>query len=375
MLSAELQSAKMEIPRKSSPIEKVKGLPSSKDSLNARFSEPPAPPPQAPLPEKPDVGSQRSIAGINTGFSPISLGRSDTEKPQLASGSPVRLVSSAISEGLPSAAQIATLIDALSKAKEEAHVQSVRLREVEDALVQERLKREDAEERAKRLEKDEEKLLPDGYLSQPPPSPATEESSTPIEDESQEAKMEESEHDKNQKLQDKLDTILAEFSRHKILADQWRQDKIIAERERDEVREERKGLAELVEQLRAQEAERVEKEKKREAKRGRRRSRSASADGSVTNTSDGTEETESKDTRNGNPTFASGPKDAETNGHPVVHQKHAQGSDQSDTQEVVRRGTHMAHTAPFLSAFSVVVLGMAIMALVNKMQQGESIKP
>lgn len=370
MLSAEQQSAKKEFAQKTSPIERGK-----KDNLKARFSEPPAPPPQAPLPEKPDVGSQRSVAGTNTAFSPISFGRSDTEKPKLSPSSPVRAVSLASSDAPASAAQIANLVDALTKAKQEVEVQSVRLREVEDALVQERVKREDAEEKAKRLEKEKDRTSFDAHHLQPPPSPVAEESSTPIEDESQEDKLEELEQTNNEKLQERLDNLLAEFNGFKMMAEQWRQEKVQAEKELDQERKERKSLAELVDQLRTQEAERAEKEKKSEARRERRRSRSASANGSATKSVDGAEEIDSKDSKNDGKTSASGSKDVETNGHPVVQQAHAQGSDQSDTRGLVRRGNYMDQSAPFISAFSVVVLGVAIMAFVNNMQRGESIKP
>jgi hypothetical protein len=347
-----------------------------KDGLKAqaRFSEPPAPPPQAPLPEKPDVGSQRSLSGIPTAFAPATLARSDTEKPKLGSTSPIKAAVLSSQEATPSTAQIANLIEALNKAKHEAEAQNLRLREVEDALVQERVKREDAEERAKRLEKEKDNIMPDGERELLPPSPATEESSTPIEDESQEDKLDNTEYINNQVLQDKLDTLLAEFAGYKILAEQWRQEKILAEKERDEERKERKSLAELVEQLRAQEAERVEKEKKREAKRGRRRSRSASSNGSATKSVDGTQEKDCIDA-DGDKALSPEPEEVESNGHPVVQHKHAQGSDQSDTRALAQRGAHMAHTAPFLSAFSVVVIGVAIMALVNKMQRGETMKP
>ncbi|QDS68449.1 hypothetical protein FKW77_010816 [Venturia effusa] len=376
MLSAEQPSAKKESAQKPSSIDKGKGLSSMKDNLKTRFSEPPAPPPQAPLPEKPDIGSQRTVAGNNIASSPISFGRSDTEKPKIGSSSPVRPASFTSSEVPATASQIANLVDALTKAKHEVEVQSMRLREVEDALVQERVKREDAEEKAKRLEKEKDRSSLDAHHLQPPPSPATEESSTPIEDESQEDKLEKLEQTKNEKLQERLDALLAEFNGFKSMAEQWRQDKLLAEKERDQERKERKSLAELVEQMRSQEAERAEQEKKSEAKRERRRSRSAAAsNGSATKAADGTEESVSKDSKNGDKTNVSGSKDVESNGHPVVHQAHAQGSDQSDTQELVRRSKYMTHTAPVLSAFSVVVLGMAIMALVNNMQRGESIKP
>lgn len=377
MLSAEQQSAKRETAQKTSPVEKGKGLSSMKDNLKTRFSEPPAPPPQAPLPEKPDAGSQRSIAGINIASSPISFGRSDTEKPKIGSLSPVRAASLASSEVPASASQIANLVDALTKAKQEVEVQSIRLREVEDALVQERVKREDAEEKAKRLEKEKDRTSLDAHQPQPPPSPTAEESSTPIEDESQEDRLEELEQTKSEKLQERLDTLLAEFNGFKTMAEQWRQEKALAEKERDQERKERKSLAELVEQLRVEEAERAEKEKKIETKRGRRRSRSAAAavDGSATKAVDRAEESGPKDPKNDDKPTVSGSQDAGSNGHPVVRQPHAQGSDQSDTQGLVRRSKYTAHTAPILSAFSVVVLGVAIMALVNNMQRGEPIKP
>jgi hypothetical protein len=378
MLSMEQQASKKDASQKTSPIEKGKGTPSLKDSLKARFSEPPAPPPQAPLPEKPDVAAQRSLASVTTTFSPSSLARSDTEKPKHGFSSPIKTALIAATEPLPSAADIQNLVDALSKAKQEVEVQNVRLREVEDALVQERVKREDAEERAKRLEKEKESALPDIGKLAPPPSPAkSEESTTPIEDVRQDdSELEESEKVHNKNLQERLDKLLAEYTEVKLLAEQWRHEKESAEKERDEERKERKSLAELVEQFRAQETERAEKEKKREAKRGRRRSRSASADGTVTREVDGNEENDAKDhVEDGDKTFVSGSKEVESNGHPVIHQKHPQGSDQSDTQALMRRGAHMEYTAPMIAALSVVAIGYLIMTLGNKMQPSDRVKP
>jgi len=86
--------------------------------LKTRFLEPPAPPPQQPLPEKPDAPSFK---------------RADTEKPKNI-GSPVR-----------SDAQMSTLTDALSSAKKEIESQGIRLRDLETLLNEERRAREDAE--------------------------------------------------------------------------------------------------------------------------------------------------------------------------------------------------------------------------------------
>ncbi|KAF7906704.1 hypothetical protein EAF00_000983 [Botryotinia globosa] len=105
-----------------------------------RFSDPPAPPPQQPLPEKPDVARSHNF---DPSSPTASLRRSNTEKQRsLANGSPVREVSS----------QIITLVEALASAKKEIDSQSARMRDLEEMLQKERQARETAEEMAKRLE-------------------------------------------------------------------------------------------------------------------------------------------------------------------------------------------------------------------------------
>ncbi|TEY86401.1 hypothetical protein BOTCAL_0009g00280 [Botryotinia calthae] len=105
-----------------------------------RFSDPPAPPPQQPLPEKPDVARPHNFDPSSPN---ASLRRSNTEKQRsLANGSPVREVSS----------QIITLVEALASAKKEIDSQSARMRDLEEMLQKERQARETAEEMAKRLE-------------------------------------------------------------------------------------------------------------------------------------------------------------------------------------------------------------------------------
>lgn len=102
----------------------------------SRFSDPPAPPPQQPLPEKPDA-PPRSAADS---FSPLK--RSDTEKTKPATSSPVSRDSS----------QILNLIEALSSAKREIDTQGARVKELETLVLQERAARESAEEKVKNLE-------------------------------------------------------------------------------------------------------------------------------------------------------------------------------------------------------------------------------
>ncbi|KAI0475849.1 hypothetical protein GGR56DRAFT_639912 [Xylariaceae sp. FL0804] len=96
-----------------------------------RFSEPPAPPPQQPLPEKPDVPS---------------LKRGITERPKThaQSISPIR------QDG--NVSQILQLTEALNNAKREIDSQTMRMRDLEEMLRNERAARELAEELARRLE-------------------------------------------------------------------------------------------------------------------------------------------------------------------------------------------------------------------------------
>ncbi|KAJ5933384.1 hypothetical protein N7454_005713 [Penicillium verhagenii] len=102
----------------------------------SRFSDPPAPPPQQPLPEKPDAPSR----SVSDAFSPLK--RSDTEKSKPATSSPVSRDSS----------QILNLIEALSSAKREIDTQGARVKELETLVLQERAARESAEEKVKSLE-------------------------------------------------------------------------------------------------------------------------------------------------------------------------------------------------------------------------------
>ncbi|KAI0393024.1 hypothetical protein F5Y17DRAFT_459249 [Xylariaceae sp. FL0594] len=96
-----------------------------------RFSDPPAPPPQQPLPEKPDVPA---------------LKRAITERPKQhpQTMSPIR------HEG--SGSQILQLTEALNLAKKEIETQTSRMREMEEMLYRERHARELAEDLARRLE-------------------------------------------------------------------------------------------------------------------------------------------------------------------------------------------------------------------------------
>ena len=119
------------------------------------FSQPPAPPPQQPLPEKPDMPRYNIADSIPL----YSLKRSNTEKP--ASG-----VSSPTKSQHPSS-QILSLVEALSTAKREIDSQGDRVKHLEVLLRRERKARETAEERARSLLEGRHPP-PDGSQEQPP---------------------------------------------------------------------------------------------------------------------------------------------------------------------------------------------------------------
>jgi len=108
------------------------------DGGKTRFSDPPAPPPSQPLPEKPDVARPH-------GADIPSLKRIATEKPKTHN----RSTSPARQENL---SQILQLTEALSNAKKEIDSHSARVRELEEMFQKEREARLMAEELARKVE-------------------------------------------------------------------------------------------------------------------------------------------------------------------------------------------------------------------------------
>ena len=109
------------------------------DSMSP-FSQPPAPPPQQPLPEKPDTS--RSVLPDHNGQ--YAFKRAEPERPGSSGNfSP--------SKSEASSGQILSLVEALTSAKRQIDSQGDRVKQLEDLLRQERKARESAEERTRRL--------------------------------------------------------------------------------------------------------------------------------------------------------------------------------------------------------------------------------
>lgn len=102
------------------------------------FFQPPAPPPQQPLPEKPDA----RFASSESPSQP-ALRRIETERPNSFSRSPDRPE--------PHSSQILSLVEALNMAKKEIDSQGDRVSQLETLLKREKKARESAEERTRRL--------------------------------------------------------------------------------------------------------------------------------------------------------------------------------------------------------------------------------
>ena len=209
---------KVEPPAKDSKSNSEKSRPSpikSKTDLKAHFSEPPAPPPSAPLPEKPDVARALADPMIQP------LLRNDTARSASEANSPTRPDHSS---------DILRLCEELKSAKGELSNQSVRMKSLESELAQEKTARESAEQRAQRFEQGERRDSPrDSFASESMAMDPAKSGEGPPD------------------LQVQLDRLRTSMDEMKQQMESYRQRAESAETERDEVQQ---TLAEMVEQKR-----------------------------------------------------------------------------------------------------------------------------
>ncbi|KAI5467900.1 hypothetical protein BGZ63DRAFT_345681 [Mariannaea sp. PMI_226] len=313
----------------------------------ARFSDPPAPPPQQPLPEKPDVPS---------------LKRGPTERPKSGApnGSPVR------SDNL---SQIIQLTEALNNAKRDIDTQTARMRELEEMLQKERLAREEAEELAKRLEESTQSHMNGTAVSGDESGNAI---SGPVDDKDEIAAPQAPEAMKEEVptidpaqetanvLQARIDLMDSQMRDMKEQMEGWklRCEKAEAERDAD-----RKTLAEMVVQLRAEEAARAEDQRK-----ARSRSRQRRAEAAATKVKNETRVTE---------------KTSEDMVEKSLSNDASAGTELADAPTLSRastikpstpmkgldtRDSYLQASVPFASMLGVVLFGMGLMAYLNGWQ-------
>lgn len=325
-----------------------------------RFSEPPAPPPQQPLPEKPDTA--RNIENITQPF----LRRTDTERPKLISAmsSPSRVTS--IVDG--NQVQITTLMEALSAAKREIEVHNARIKEVEEQLAQERTARESAEERADQLEK--ERPHP---TKEPAPDVMHEMNGAPVLPLSL-ADTPNGADETPSELQQRLEQVLAEMNEMKTSMEKYRTR---AEKAEEESSRDRKSLAEMIEKARRDEEKRAAREEKLRVRQSRSTSTldSLALSGTtIDGSSDGelAQSTElSEMMPNGDAVSSLLEKAGLQNGRPVTPEQYKQLQDAVSQALTTKqqRGDQLAQAAPYATIVGVVFAGLALMSYLNGWQK------
>ena len=313
----------------------------------SRFSEPPAPPPQQPLPEKPDALPRNGTDALSP------LKRPEPDKSKFGTNSPVTRESS----------QILSLIEALSSAKRELDSQGARVKELEALLIQERNAREFAEEKARSLEMQSTQTASDPVSGDADLDrnnteliASTEESQTAMPEaetstndivspDSEKEPLPDSPADV---LQRRLETMIQEMEEMKKQVTIFKDRADLAE---NETAEARKSLAEMIETLRQERAERAQRESVIEAQKRAEVPNDISSD---------TQESADEQTK----VRAEQPQ-------PSATAPSAKGVNNADTIFAKQSHRHdiLEQSSPFASMLGVVLLGVGLMAYLNGWQK------
>lgn len=338
----------------------------------ARFSEPPAPPPQQPLPEKPDIPA---------------LKRAVTDRPKPhPNTSPIR----------DNVSQIMQLQEDLKNTKRELEGRDARLRELEESLQKERTARESAEELARRLEGsaahgeqpsddsahdasasvqmngtvkgvDLDDILDDTFA--PPRELAVSEDAETVTSAFGQSLADQAEGIQTAaaEYQSRVDAMASEIKGLKDQLDLWRQRCETAEAERDA---DRQTLAEKVAQIRRDEQERqavaAAAASKRSKSRGRSKSRRQSASrkagkrGAAQTLPEEPLPAKASSEPDGAPPDDSGDKTTLSRASTITPQAPHAGALPQDPR--------LAASLPYASMIGVVLLGVGLMAYINGWQ-------
>ena len=271
--------------------------------------------------------------------------------------------------------KISSLVDALASAKKEIESSSARMRDLEALLNEERRAREDAEERANRLERESSKdqELPRSTIAdgEEISRDATRTSHTDETVKSEDLSAPPNIADiATSRLQQRLESMMDEMSEMKQQMEKYR---LRAEEAEAETETHRKTLAEMVEKLREDDARRATK-----AARRRSRSDSELAREPTKSALDGSGEDDENE--EGEITIIN-EKDMEGDGAGAllrrvgVQNGHAVGSEgvadltkvthALATRQSKRHDLALSYGGPAVSIFTVVALGVAVMAWLN----------
>lgn len=305
----------------------------------ARFSDPPAPPPQQPLPEKPDSPAPKR-------------GLSDRPKSGHSLTSPIKQ---------DNLSQIIQLTEALNNAKRDIDFQAARNRELEELLQQERQAREVAEGLARQLEESTSTQVNDSTKAEEAPEHVDKEmpvagTDAPIEEGEQVQTVDTSASiEKAALFESRILTMESQMEEMKQQLSQWQKRCEAAETERDSSR---KSLEEMVVQLRAEEARRKESEKAAQSKPFAQKLPNPSA------------------STNGKPVFTT---EEATEKEPPSHRSSISDDSPtlSRTNTITPQNANMGFNAhgqqyhaslPYASMLGVVLIGMGMMAYMNGWQ-------
>lgn len=261
---------------------------------------------------------------------------------------------------------MSTLNEALTSAKKEIESQGNRLRDLESLLNEERRAREDAEERANRLEREtkeqseSEPLLANGDLHKTD-GVDEQEATSGLENGSTSPSSTE---DSTARLQQRLELMVSEMNEMKQQMERYRERAEVAEADR-------KSLSEMIETIRKDNAKSASKEARR-----RSRSDSGSARTSARISTDGSEDEEpeegeitiirEKEIDEDGPEISL-PGTATQNGH-AVEANGNKSSAKTVNGLVTQRPNRdlIYHGGPVGAIVAVVAIGVAVMAMLNQ---------
>ena len=335
------------------------------DGGKTRFSEPPAPPPSQPLPEKPDIARPPSSE------LPPALKRGATERPKShppSNTSPIRPDNNV--------GQIIQLTEALNNAKKELDTNAARVRDLEEMLDREREARQHAEDMMQKMEESSHTKMNGSAVTHlangdselekafDPPiemPPAPEVSAVPETTETREQSQPEKVEALTAEFQAKIDMMASEMMglRDQLEAFRQRTEKAEAERDAD-----RQTLASMVLQIRQR-----DEELKLAAERRRSRSRSKSRSKSAVGQDVGSEEKQVPFV-NGGPPEATGQSDGAADdpvGVPTLSRANTI-TPSTTVLKATAADPALIQTLPYASMLGVVLIGMGLMAYLNNWQ-------
>lgn len=310
---------------------KTRQQPSKPRSLRndniARFGEPPAPPPQQPLPEKPDAAKPTTFNSLSlTGL----LKRTETARP-------------GNSPGKSEPTSVLDYVTALELVKKDLDSHKARVKELEDQLKEEKTARVEAEERARKVEQ---------VTVARPVEKVEEVSEADAATESPRATVEETQtkttENSDQQLQQRLDTMVAEMQKMKNDMDNFQQRAETAEKDASKARE---TLAEMIERLRQENASEAYITADSVATMKPARSRNVDSSSAIDGAS------KQKDTSNGHVRTPKLPAHLESAVATALRQSNS------------GNGEVLAQSAPYMSMLGVVLIGVGLMAYLNSWQK------